>query len=209
MKVFYVKQFTRRGRRKFVLSAESFFHAVHWILKHYQGTVVLHVEDITASTTPSEFITEDDVFQPRFSQILTVFVGLLIAAFFSYHSSINIVPVGGRVVLACLALYGVLMAVINGWRLFKELRSDKWASEAYFPDQITLVEGQSTAAIERFSESEYAAFVRGTVQLGSITLDSERTWTVTWITGESVHYRSFDQALLDVCQRLCGHLCGH
>lgn len=216
MKVFYIKQLTRRGRRKFVLSAESFYHVVCRILERYSDTVVLQVEDITASTSPSEFTTESDVHSPsRFNQTLTIFIGLLIAVFFAYHSSIDSVPVWGRVVLVCMAFYGALMAGFNVWRLFKGLRFEQWVSEVHLPDQVTLVEGQTTTSIERLSETKYDVFVRGTVWLGAIIrldhehvirLDHEHAWTVKWVTGEPVCHRSFDRALLDVCHRLCGHL---
>jgi len=205
MKVFYIKQLTRRGRRTRVLSADSFCHVVCRVFEKYPGTSVLQVEDLTTTTSPVDLTTDTDIVEsPILSYALTVFFGMAMAGFFAHHALVISVSLWSHVALSALGLYGALMAIFNLVRLAKGIRFEQWASQPYLPDQVSLVSGHNSAAIERDGDN-YRVVVRGTVELGRIK-KFDGGWELNWVTGSPMKFRSFDQALFGACKQLCEHV---
>lgn len=157
-------------------------------------------------TFPVDLTTEADIVEsPILSYALTVLFGIMMAGFFAHHATIDSVSPWSRVVLGALGLYGVLMALFNLVRLVKGARFERWASQPYLPDQLSLVSGHNSASIERASDNEYRVVVRGTVELGKIQRVDDG-WQVAWVTGDPVKFRSFEQAIFGACKLLCEHV---
>jgi hypothetical protein len=72
------------------------------------------------------------------------------------------------------------------------------------PDQLLLVSGHNSAAIERDGD-DYRVVVRGTVELGRIK-KTDSGWEVSWVTGEPMKFRSVEQAIFGACKLLCEHV---